>query len=52
MNYSTTAEKMYVHINTIRKRIEKVNDLIEIHWEDSISRLKTEILLQFLKLER
>lgn len=52
MNYSTTAEKMYVHINTIRKRIEKMNDLIEIHWEDSISRLKTEILLQFLKLER
>ena len=26
MNYSVTAEKMYVHINTIRKRIDKVND--------------------------
>lgn len=25
MNYSVTAEKMYVHINTIRKRIDKVN---------------------------
>ena len=29
MNYSVTAEKMYVHINTIRKRIDKVNDLVK-----------------------
>ena len=32
MNYSVTAEKMYVHINTIRKKIDKVNDLVKIDW--------------------
>lgn len=47
MNYSVTAEKMYVHINTIRKRIDKVNDLVKIDWEDHVDRLKMEILLQF-----
>lgn len=50
MNYSVTAEKMYVHINTIRKRIEKVNDLIPIEWDSYIARLKIELLLQFLDL--
>lgn len=48
MNYSTTAEKMYVHINTIRKRIDKVNQLLEIDWENHVERLKIELLLQFL----
>ena len=47
MNYSVTAEKMYVHINTIRKKIDKVNDLVKIDWEDHVDRLKMEILLQF-----
>ena len=51
MNYSVTAEKMYVHINTIRKRIDKVNELVQIDWEDHVDRLKMEILLQFLGLE-
>ena len=35
MNYSVTAEKMYVHINMIRKRIDKVNDLVKIDWGGS-----------------
>lgn len=50
MNYSITAEKMYVHINTIRKRIDKVNDLLDIEWDSHISRLKAELLLKFLGL--
>lgn len=41
MNYSVTAEKMYVHINTIRKRIDKVNDLVKIDWEDHVDRLRS-----------
>ena len=45
MNYSVTAEKMYVHINTIRKRIDKVNDLVKIDWEDHVDRLKMEIFI-------
>ncbi len=50
MNFSVTAEKMYVHINTIRKRIDKLDQMLKIDWESHISRLKIEILLQFLEL--
>ncbi len=50
MNYSTTAEKMYVHINTIRKRIDKINEMISIDLQDPVSRLKNQLLLQYLAL--
>lgn len=50
MNYSITAEKTYAHINTIRKRIEKINSLIPVDWQNPVSRMKTELLLQFLEL--
>lgn len=50
MNYSVTAEKTYAHINTVRKRIEKANDLLDIDWDQRISRLNVELLLQFLNL--
>ena len=50
MNYSDTAEKLYVHINTIRKRIERVNDLLSIDWQDSFTRMKLELLLQLLHI--
>lgn len=50
MNFSITAEKMYVHINTIRKRIDKLNTMLQIDWDSYMSRLKTEIMLQFLGL--
>lgn len=52
MNFSITAEKMYVHINTIRKRVEKINDLLNIDWEQPFERLKVELLLQFLDLDK
>ena len=52
MNYSATAEKLYVHINTIRKRIDKVNELLQIDWSDNIARMKTELLLRFLKQKK
>lgn len=50
MNYSVTAEKLYVHINTIRKRIEKLHELLPMDLEQPIGRLKMELLLQFLQL--
>ena len=50
MNYSATAEKLYVHINTIRNRIDKVNQLLGIDWDSPLNRMKCEILLQYLKL--
>ena len=50
MNFSVTAEKMYVHINTIRKRIDKLDRMLQIDWDSYISRLTIERLLQFLEL--
>lgn len=50
MNYSLTAEKMYVHINTIRKRIDRIDSLLHINWDQHMERLKIEMLLQFLEL--
>ena len=50
MNYSVTAEKLYAHINTVRKRIDKANDLLNIDWDQRINRLNVELLLQFLDL--
>ena len=50
MNYSVTAEKMYVHINTIRKRIGRVKEVVGVSLDDRVSRLKIEMLLQFLCL--
>lgn len=50
MNYSVTAEKMFVHINTIRNRIDKIDRLLGADWNSHIDRMKAEILLQFLQL--
>ena len=48
MNYSVTAEKLYVNINTIRRRIEKVNELVNIDWENYYTRTKIGLMLQFM----
>ena len=46
MNFSLTAKTLYVHINTVRKRIEEITDLLNLDLEDSMNRLKLEILLR------
>ena len=46
MNYSHTAKNLYIHINTVRKRIEQINDQIQIDLEDPLNRLKLEVLLK------
>lgn len=48
MNYSLTAKSMFIHINTVRKRIEQVNDLLGLDLEDPVSRLKLEMLLMLV----
>lgn len=48
MNYSVTAEKMYAHINTVRKRIEKLKELVPIDLENHVERFQTVLLLEFL----
>lgn len=46
MNFSLTAKQLYLHINTVRKRIEEIVQLLNIDLEDSMNRLKLEILLR------
>lgn len=48
MNYSLAAKNLYIHINTVRKRMDTISDLISFDLEDSTNRLKLELLLQFL----
>lgn len=50
MSFSTTAQQQYLHINTVRNRIDRINTLIPIDWDDPVSRLRVEILLRFLDL--
>ena len=49
MNYSLTAEKMYVHINTVRKRIDRAEQIFYIDWDDYMARMKMELMLHLLK---
>ena len=46
MNYSLTAKKLFVHINTVRKRIEDITDMTELDLDNPMNRLKLEILLK------
>lgn len=46
MNFSLTAKKLYLHINTIRKRIEEITDLTNLDLDNPMNRLKLEILLK------
>lgn len=48
MNYSLTAEKMYVHINTVRKRIDRAEQMFGIDWDDYMARMKMELMLHLL----
>lgn len=49
MNYSLTAEKMYVHINTVRKRIDRAEQIFHIDWDDYMARMKMELMLHLLR---
>lgn len=51
MNYSQTAKQMFLHINTVRNRIEKINSLLNIQVEDPINRLKLELVLTLAKID-
>ena len=49
MNYSLTAEKLFVNVNTIRRRMEKINELVSIDWDNYFERTKIGLMLQFLQ---
>jgi purine catabolism regulator len=46
MNFSMTAQKLFIHINTVRKRIEEITGMMSLDLDDPMSRLKLEILLE------
>lgn len=48
MNYSLTAKKLYIHINTVRKRIREVEELMDYDLEDPMKRVKLEVLLKLI----
>ncbi len=45
MNYSLTAQEFFVHINTVRKRIETVRAFISYDLDNPFDRLKLELIL-------
>jgi purine catabolism regulator len=46
-NYNVTAQKLYIHNNTVRYRISKIQEICDIDLEDPIVRLKIAIMLMF-----
>ena len=50
MNYSLTAKQLFIYINTVRKRIDDINNMINLNLENPMNRLKLEILLKLLSL--
>lgn len=46
-NYNITAQKLYIHNNTVRYRISKIQEICNINLEDPIQRLKIAIMLMF-----
>lgn len=48
MNFSLAAKTLFIHINTVRKRIEIINDILNFDLEDPMKRLKLEILLKLI----
>lgn len=50
MNYSVTAEKLNVHINTVRKRIAQAEELLHCDFNDPVERMKIILLIDFLRV--
>ena len=48
LNYSLTAKKLYIHINTVRKRIDEIEEITNIDLEDPMKRVKLEVLLKLI----
>lgn len=49
MNFTLTAKRMYLHINTVRKRIQDVEDRLQYDLNDPMARLNLEILIKLFK---
>ncbi|AKL95730.1 sugar diacid utilization regulator [Clostridium aceticum] len=48
-NYNLAARRLFIHSNTVRYRIEKIQQLCDLNLNDATERLKLEITLKFMK---
>lgn len=48
LNYSHTAEKLFIHINTVRKRIFEIEEMIDYDISDPMKRIKLEVMLKLI----
>ena len=51
MNYSHTAKQLYININTVRKRIDQINDKIQIRLRESFKSIKVRNFTQVVQLK-
>ncbi|MCR3955846.1 MAG: PucR family transcriptional regulator ligand-binding domain-containing protein [Gudongella sp.] len=51
-NFNVASNKLFLHTNTVRYRIAKIQEMCDIDLDDPVERLKTEITLKFLELIR
>ena len=49
-NFNIAAQKLFIHSNSVRYRIDKIQQLCNIDLENPIERLKTEITLKFIDI--
>lgn len=47
-NCNTAAKQLFIHSNTVRYRIAKIQQICNLNLEDPMERLKTEITLRFI----
>ncbi|MCM3571452.1 PucR family transcriptional regulator [Neobacillus mesonae] len=47
-HFNLAAKKLYIHSNTVRYRMAKIQQLCQIDLEDAMERLKLEIVLKFV----
>lgn len=51
-NFNIASNRLFLHTNTVRYRIAKIQEMCDIDLNDPMERLKTEITLKFLELIR
>lgn len=50
MNSSQTANKLHIHNNTVRKRLDQIKERVNMDLDEPLNRLKLGILLSFLNI--
>lgn len=51
LNYSLTAKELFVHVNTVRKRINEIESKIDFQLDDPVDRMKLQLILKLILKE-